>query len=522
MRKSKRIFSFAVAFSLVASLAVYAPTVFSDSSSSNEAFEYEINEDGESITITSYRGLGGSVKIPSDIDGKEVTGVGKAAFASCSQIEVLSIPVSVDKIDELAFSGCSKIKEISIPDEVIEIGKMAFANCTSLEIVNLGDKLQKVGDYAFMGCTSLNKMTLPDNTESIGQYAFYNCKSLEKLGELPNIKNIGGHAFENTAWINNYKDDYIILGDGMLISYCGKAENLTLQENIKTVGASAFLDNKTVKNLKTTKNTKSIQEGAFESSAIETADLSASGVSIADKAFSDCIKLKEVKFSDSTSKIGKNAFKNCNLLKSISLPKALKNVESNTFNLCSSLKNVNLGVGVTVIEENAFDSCISLGMIEIPENVSKIEDDAFDNCISLTRVVVKGGPKIGSAFKNCENLEEVAFYAGTVSINDDAFKDSKNLTIYSSSESSAEKFANEKHFEFKLLSDFEKKSYVYKGMLDVEEEENFSGGYTFIVILIIVVECIVAFSVSAYVLLKGPGKKSMRHVKKSDSRHSLK
>ena len=62
----------------------------------------------------------------------------------------------------------------------------------------------------------------------------------------------------------------------------------------------------------------------------------------------------------------------------------------------------------------------------------------------------------------------------------------------------------------------------YKGMLDVEEEENFSGGYTFIVILIIVVDCIVAFSVSAYVLLKGPGKKSMRHVKKSDSRHSLK
>ena len=91
----------------------------------------------------------------------------------------------------------------------------------------------------------------------------------------------------------------------------------------------------------------------------------------------------------------------------------MKTVESNTFNLCSSLKNVNLGVGVTVIEENAFDSCISLGMIEIPENVSKIEDDAFDNCISLTRVVVKGGPKIGSAFKNCENLEEAAFYAGT-------------------------------------------------------------------------------------------------------------
>lgn len=522
MRKSKRAFSFALAFSLLVSLAVYAPVAFADSSSSNEAFEYEVNKDGESITITSYRGLGGSVKIPSDIDGKEVTGIGKAAFASCSQIEVLSIPVSVDKIDELAFSGCSKIKEISIPDEVTEIGKMAFANCTSLEIVNFGDKLQKVGDYAFMGCVSLNKLILPDNTENVGQYAFYNCKSLEKLGELPNIKTIGGHAFENTAWINNYKDDYIILGDGVLISYRGKAENLTLQENIKTVGASAFLDNKTVKNIKITKNTKTIQEGAFESSVLETADLSASGVSIADKAFSDCTQLKEVKFSDSTSKIGKNAFKNCVLLKSISLPKSLKTVESNAFNACSSLKNINLGSGVTVIEEKAFENCIALGMIEIPENVSKIEDDAFDNCISLTRLVIKGGPKIGSAFSSCDNLEEAAFYVGTVSIKDDAFKNSKNLTIYANSGSNAEKFADEKHFECKPLSDFEKKSYVYKGMLKVDEEEGFSGGYTFIVILIIVVDCVIAFSVSAYVLLKGPGKKSMRHVKKSESRHSAK
>lgn len=522
MRKSKRVFSFAVAFSLVASLAIYAPAVFADSSSSNEAFEYEVNEDGESITITSYRGLGGSVKIPSDIDGKEVTGIGKAAFASCSQIEVLSIPVSVDKIDELAFSGCSKIKEISIPDEVVEIGKMAFANCTSLEIVNFGDKLQKVGDYAFIGCTSLNKLILPDNTESVGQYAFYNCKSLEKLGELPNIKTIGGHAFENTAWINNYKDDYIILGDGMLISYRGKAENLTLQENIKTVGASAFLDNKTVKNLKITKNTKTIQEGAFESSALETVDLTASGVSIADEAFSECMKLKEVKFSDSTSKIGKNAFMNCSSLETISLPKALKTVEKDVFNSCSSLKNIKLGSGVTVIEEQAFENCIALGMIEIPENVGKIEDNAFGNCMSLTRLVVKGGSKIESAFTGCDNLEEAAFYAGTISIKSDAFRDSKNLTIYANSGSSAEEFANEKHFEFKSLSDFEKKSYVYKGILEVDEEEGFSNGYTIIVILIIVVDCVVAFSVSAYVLLKGPGKKSMRHVKKPESKHSAK
>lgn len=520
MKKSKRVFSLALAFSLVASLAIYAPAAFADSSTSNEAFEYKVNEDGESITITSYRGLGGSVKIPSNIDGKEVTGIGKAAFASCSQIEILSIPVSVAEIDELAFSGCSGIKEISIPDEVIEIGDMAFANCTKLEIVNFGDKLQKVGDYAFMGCTSLNKLILPDNTKEIGQYAFYNCKSLEKLGELPNIKTIGGHAFENTAWINNYKDDYIILGDGVLISYRGKAENLTLQENIKTVGASAFLNNKTVKNLKITKNTKTIQEGAFENSAIESADLSASGVSIADFAFSSCSKLKEVKFSNKTSYIGESAFQDCTSLKKVTLPESLKSLAGSTFKGCTSLNDVSLGSGITEIGNEAFFECKSLGMIEIPDNVTKLGDSCFSECISLTRVVIKGSPEINLSFTECNNLEDVAFYGGSVSINNSAFNESKNMTVYAASGSNAEKFANEKHFEYKSLSEFEKTPYSYKGVLKAAEEESFSGGYTFIVILIIIADCVVAFSISAYVLLKGPGKKTMRHVKKPVSRHS--
>lgn len=513
MKKTKRIFSLALAFSFVISMASLSSAVFADSSSSNEAFEYEVNEDGESIKITSYRGLGGSVKIPSNIDNKEVTGIGKGAFASCSQIEILSIPVSVAEIDELAFSGCSGIKEISIPDEVIEIGDMAFANCTSLKIVNFGEKLKKVGNYAFIGCTSLSKLILPDNTEEIGKYAFYNCRSLENLGELPNIKSVGGHAFENTAWIKNYKEDYIIFGDGVLISYRGKAENLTLQENIKTVGASAFLDNKTVKKLKITKNTKEIQEEAFENSALESIDLSASAVNIGKRAFADCSKLKDIKFSDKTFKIGNSAFTNCTSLKKINLPNSLKTLESLTFNGCSALKDVNLGSGVQILESQAFSDCKALGMIEIPENITQIKDMCFNNCISLTRVIIKGNPKIETSFIGCNNLKETAFYGNSASIKDEAFNDLTNMTIYASSGSSAEAFANEKHFEYKPLSEFEKTEYVYQGILKAQEDESFSGGYTLIVILIIIVDCIVAFSVSAYILLKGPGKKNMRHAK---------
>lgn len=506
-------FSLALAFSLLSLLTLYAPTkVFADSSESNEAFEYEINEDGKSITITAYKGLGGSVTVPSSIDGREVTAIGKAAFASCSQIEVLSMPVSVAEIGELAFSGCSGIEEISIPDEVLEIGKMAFANCTSLKTVNFGEKLNSVGAYAFIGCTTLSEIILPDNTEKIGEYAFYNCRSLKTLGELPNIKTVGGHAFENTAWTDEYEGDYIILGDGILISYLGNAEKLTLDKSIKTVGASAFFNNKTVKTLKTSENTTAIQEEAFEGSALESVDLTASGVSVGASAFKDCEKLTEIKFSDKTSAIGKGAFEGCTALESVTLPSSLKKLESLTFADCSSLKSMNLSE-VKTLGSQAFKSCTALGIIEIPKSVTDIEDSCFEDCVSLTRAVVKGNSTIKAAFPGCNNLEEAAFYSSNVSIDENAFTDSASLTIYASSGSTAAGFAGEKHYECKTLSEFESTSYSYKGVLEAGESDDFSGGYTFIMIMIIVADCVVAFSISAYVLLRGPGKKAMRHAK---------
>ena len=104
-------------------------------------YTFELNEDGESYTITglSEDFEGTEVVIPAEYKGKPVT----------------------------------------------SIGASAFYNCTSLTSVTFGanSQLTTVGSYAFYGCTSLTSVTFGANSQltTIGDYAFNDCYSLKDV-----------------------------------------------------------------------------------------------------------------------------------------------------------------------------------------------------------------------------------------------------------------------------------------------------------------------------------------------------
>ena len=75
-----------------------------------DGFSYTINEDGNSVTISRYNGNGGDVVIPSEIDGKNVTGIGVAAFRECRNLTNVTIPDRVTSIGSGAFLGCNNLK----------------------------------------------------------------------------------------------------------------------------------------------------------------------------------------------------------------------------------------------------------------------------------------------------------------------------------------------------------------------------------------------------------------------------
>lgn len=83
-------------------------------------YNYTVNKDN-TIKITKFLGKSESlVVIPSKIENKKVTIIGKEAFAF-SGVKNIVIPNTVKRIEELAFFDCYRLKRITIPKSVTKI-----------------------------------------------------------------------------------------------------------------------------------------------------------------------------------------------------------------------------------------------------------------------------------------------------------------------------------------------------------------------------------------------------------------
>ena len=77
-------------------------------------FCYEINEDGETVTLTGYIGNGGDVTVPEmvEYDGKSYTvnSIKHGAFHSCSELISITLPVR---------SARNILKSSSVPSDTV-------------------------------------------------------------------------------------------------------------------------------------------------------------------------------------------------------------------------------------------------------------------------------------------------------------------------------------------------------------------------------------------------------------------
>ena len=248
--------------------------------------------------------------------GSKLTVLGNSAFAGCISLSVFEIPETMETIGELCFSKCASLPKAVLPKNIKTVGFGAFSNCDALTYVDLGG-LKEVPASMFEKAESLLEIDLDKQVTVIGERAFRGAKNLAEVSLNKNITYIGNAAFETTPWLLKQTDEFVVVGDGILLKYNGKSPEVTIPRNVKII-ADAFSGMNKLESITIGAKVTKIAEYAFSGcTKLKTVTVSGKVTSVESCAFLGCVSLESVEFPETLVKIGDNAFGNCAALKTV-------------------------------------------------------------------------------------------------------------------------------------------------------------------------------------------------------------
>ena len=453
--KPKRLISLLVAVCMmITMLPLSAVTAFAADTSSSTGtassggykYEYKVNEDGTTATITNFLGPDDSanpvgststglydIDIPETLDGHTVTGLGNYSFAyryvdnsyydivsdknpfGCS-IRSVTIPKSVTSIGYKAFCYCENLQSLTFQGPIESMGDGAFEYCAKLDNVTIPQSVTSIGNYAFYKCSALTNVTIPQGVTSIGNFAFYECSALEKVNIPNGITSIGKSVF----------------------SGCSVLDNVNIPVGVTSIGREAFSSCRGLTNITIPKSVTSIGDSAFaHCTGLTSLTINNAATSIRDWAFYECPLTTTLELGENITTIGYKAFDSCGL-KSVTIPKSVTSIGNGAFYSCRSLKTLSFGensfgenieTNIKTIGDEAFRDCSALDNVTIPQSVTSIGTWAFESCDGLHSLTINGAiTSMGKeAFYGCDQLRTLKLGANIETIGEGAFYRCWNL-----------------------------------------------------------------------------------------------
>lgn len=220
---------------------------------------------------------------------------------------------------------------------------------------------------------------------------------VEKVSLPSTLTSIGACAFiSNKSLKEIVIPNNVTTIDYMAFSRCRNLKKITLSKNLKTIKDFAFYNCKSLTSLKLPSNVSSLGFSSFSRSGLKTIKLN-KNTQLGIGVFSDSVNLKTITIpADSTiTKIGAGAFKGCRSLTDITLPKGLTQIPEHCFLNCIALNNIIIPSKVTEIDTDAFKDCSSLNKVTFAgsKNV-KLNDGAFDTESQITFILPKGADSL--------------------------------------------------------------------------------------------------------------------------------
>ena len=167
---------------------------------------YCILDDG-TVKITKYNGTYEKYTVPSKIDGKSVSVIGRYAFVNDNTLKTLVIPGSVKELEMQAIEGCYALQSITIKSGKLErIDNTDIESCRALKTLNVPANVKYIG--TLIGCRGLEKIVIDENNKylcSVDGVVFSKDKKtlikfpqgkIEEMYIVPStVKNIGEWSF---------------------------------------------------------------------------------------------------------------------------------------------------------------------------------------------------------------------------------------------------------------------------------------------------------------------------------------
>lgn len=124
----------------------------------------------------------------------------------------------------------------------------AFYKEPMLKSYDWPDGVEAAGRFAFAR-SGLNSISIPEGVKTISKGAFYHCDNLTEVTIPASVTTIEENAFSHTPWLDhwmegagdeeadseNTADDFLIVGDGILLAYRGEEENPEIPEGVKSI-----------------------------------------------------------------------------------------------------------------------------------------------------------------------------------------------------------------------------------------------------------------------------------------------
>lgn len=186
--------------------------------------------------------------------------LGGASIVSDRAFVILGdLPVNTGK------SSNSNSKDTMLLSSIDDFAFYNNSNLVAFDFEEAAADAQVIGKLAFAR-TAIEEIDIPSTVKTIGYGAFYHCDALSEIKIPESVTRVDAYAFDYTNFMKKFDssdEDFLIVGDGVLIKYKGNSDEVIIPDNVKYISQYAFKDNSNVRVITFPDELLAINECAF-------------------------------------------------------------------------------------------------------------------------------------------------------------------------------------------------------------------------------------------------------------------